>query len=97
MASLFAFVLALLSTPLSVHYQQLPEYAQAAYDRHDNYFRFVELWRLDAERKAFVAERQKNKAEMAEFWRKQAALDLDQVELRRKLEAEAKAKQNPGG
>ena len=93
MAPSVAFLLALMTTPLSVHYQWLPAYTYVAYITNDDFFRFVELWRLDTEVKQFAAERQKRQVEMAEFWRKQAVFDLEQAELRGKAE---RAK-NPGG
>lgn len=97
MASLLAFLFSLMTTPLAVQLQRLPQYAQTAHRTNDQFFAIVELWRLDAMRKATVESFRKADAVNAEYKRRFDALDLRQEHLRRKLEAEEKAKEKPGG
>ena len=97
MTSIFMFLFALMTTPLSVHLQRFPQYAQTAHRTNDQFFAIVELWRLDAMRKATVEYFQKVDALKSEYDRRSDEFDLRQAELRRKLEAEAKAKKKPGG
>ena len=97
MTSIFIFLFALMTTPLSVHLQRFPQYAQTAHRTNDQFFAIVELWRLDAMRKATVESFRKADAVNAEYKRRFDALDLRQEHLRRKLEAEEKAKEKPGG
>ena len=97
MASLLAFLLALMTTPLNVHLQRFPQSVQAAYKTNDCFFMVIELWRIDATRKADAEHYRKFDAGMLEFKRRSNEFDLRQAELRRKLEGEAKAKKKPGG
>ena len=97
MASLLAFLFALMMTPLSVHLHRLPRYVQTAHRTNDRFFVIVELWRIDAMMKANVENYRKVDADRLEFKRQMDELDLRPEHLRRKLEAEEKAKKKPGG